>query len=356
MPLIRPEAMYAQIPLEMLESGDWLTPRLNSARYFDKPPLFYWINLIAYQIGGISDNSVRLATFGIGLGEVLATLVLGMLLFSRLTGWLAGLILLTCIGFFALHVQMLVDHLITLTLSWSIYFLWQWRRQQTTMSMAGFYLCLGLGVMSKGMIGFFFPLAIGGLFSLWTRDARFWRFFLNPYAWIALLAALLPWFGLMELHNPGFLKFHLVNEQINRFLGHRYPPDIRSFSLPGFWLFTLVWLMPWTPFLPAALSALRPKHWLLPEPKDAPVHTALPLGWSDPVFFQPFFFPDRILQPSSSAAAGPDHRSTPGDVSGPTGVSSYPVEPEPLCHFNSRPALFGCPIWKRPVSTIVENL
>ena len=49
MPLIRSEAMYAQIPLEMLESGDWLTPRLNGARYFDKPPLYYWINLIAYQ-------------------------------------------------------------------------------------------------------------------------------------------------------------------------------------------------------------------------------------------------------------------------------------------------------------------
>ena len=177
MPLIRSEAMYAQIPLEMLETGDWLTPRLNSARYFDKPPLYYWINLIAYKIGGISDNSVRLATFCIGLGEVLATLALGMLLFSRLTGWLAGLVLLTSIGFFALHVQMLADHLITLTLSWSIYFLWQWRRQPTTMSLAGFYLCLGLGVMSKGMIGIFFPLAIGSLFFLWTRDTSFPAFF-----------------------------------------------------------------------------------------------------------------------------------------------------------------------------------
>ena len=198
-------------------------------------------------------------------------MALGRLLFSGLTGWLAGLVLLTSIGFFALHVQMLADHLITLTLSWSIYFLWQWRRQPTTMSMAGFYTCLGLGVMSKGLIGIFFPLAIGGLFALWTRDARFRRFFLNPLAWLGLLAALLPWFGLMELHNPGFLKFHLVNEQISRFLGFRYPPDIKSFSLPEFWLFTLVWLMPWTPFLPAALIALRPKHWLRPGPMEAPL-------------------------------------------------------------------------------------
>ncbi len=93
MPLIRSEAMYAQIPLEMLESGDWLTPRLNGARYFDKPPLIYWINLLAYKIGGISDNSVRLATFAIGLGEVLATLALGGAAFfhvHRLAGGLGS--------------------------------------------------------------------------------------------------------------------------------------------------------------------------------------------------------------------------------------------------------------------------
>ena len=122
LPLIRSEAMYAQIPLEMLQSGDWLTPRLNGARYLDKPPLYYWINLTAFQLAGVSDDTARLATFFIGLGEAMATLALGALLFSRLTGWLAGLILLTSIGFFALHLQMLADHLITLTLSWSLFF------------------------------------------------------------------------------------------------------------------------------------------------------------------------------------------------------------------------------------------
>ena len=231
----------------------------------------YWINLLAYKIGGISDNSVRLATFAIGLGEVLATVALGGLLFSRLTGWLAGLILLTSIGFFALHMQMLADHLITLTLSWSMYFLWQWRRQPRALYVWGFYTCLALGLMSKGLIGLFFPLAIGGLFSLWTRDTRFWRLFLNPLAWLGLFVAILPWYWLMELQNPGFLQFHLINEQISRFLGHRFPPDINPFSLPEFWLFTLVWLMPWTPFLLAALITLRPKRWLPPEPNDAPV-------------------------------------------------------------------------------------
>ncbi len=200
----------------------------------------------------------------------LATLALGALLFSRLTGWLAGLILLTSIGFFALHVQMLADHLITLTLSWSLVFLWLWREQPRTRYVVGFYGCLALGLMSKSLIGLFFPLAIGGLFAILTRDARFWRFFLNPFAWLGLAAIVLPWFWLMELHNPGFLQFHLVNEQISRFFGQRFPPDIKPLSLSAFWLFTLVWLMPWTPFLPAAFIAIRPKRWLSPAPEDAP--------------------------------------------------------------------------------------
>ena len=270
LPLIRSEAMYAQIPLEMLQSGDWLTPRLNGARYLDKPPLYYWINLTAFQLAGVSDDTARLATFFIGLGEAMATLALGALLFSRLTGWLAGLILLTSIGFFALHLQMLADHLITLTLSWSLFFLWLWRRQPRTLYVVGFYVCIALGLMSKGLIGLVFPLAVGILFAILTRDARFWRFFLNPMALLALAAIALPWFWLMELHNPGFLQFHLVNEQISRFFGGRFPPDMKSFSLSGFWLFTLVWLMPWTPFLPTAISAVWPKRWLPPAPEDAP--------------------------------------------------------------------------------------
>ena len=270
LPLIRSEAMYAQIPLEMLQSEDWLTPRLNGARYLDKPPLLYWINLTAFKLGGVSTDMARVATFIIGLGEVAATLVLGTLLFSRLTGWLAAVTLLSSIGFFALHLQILTDNLITLALSWSLCFLWLWRRQPRTRYAVGFYLCVSLGLMSKGLIGLFFPLAIGGLFAALTRDTRFWRFFLNPGAMLGLVALVLPWFWLMELHNPGFLQFHVFNEQISRFFGERFPPDMKSLSLGAFWIFSLVWLMPWTPFLPAGISAIWPKRWLPPAPEDAP--------------------------------------------------------------------------------------
>ncbi len=260
LPLIRSEAMYAQIPLEMLASGDWLTPRLNGARYLDKPPLYYWLNLAALSLGGHSENTFRLATFLIGWGEVLAAFTLGTLLFSHRAGWLAGLVLLTSIGFFALHLQMLADHLITLSLSWSLIFLWLWWRQPRPWPIVGFFACMWVGLMSKGLLGMVFPLGIGGLFALLSGEARWRRFFCNPWAWLGLAAAALPWFVLMEIRHPGFLHFQVWNEQISRFLGHRYPPDIKPLSLLTFWLFVLVWLMPWTPFLPAGLAALWPQR------------------------------------------------------------------------------------------------
>lgn len=269
MPLIRSEAMYAQIPLEMLESRDWLTPRLNGARYLDKPPLYYWLNLVAFTVGGQTDNAVRLATFLIGLGEVLAAFTLGTLLFSCRVGWLAGLILLTSIGFFALHLQMLADHLITLSLSWSLVFLWLWRRQSRPWQVAGYFACLWMGLLSKGLLGLVFPLAIGGLFALASGEASWRRFFLNPWGWLGLAAAALPWFVVMEMRHPGFFAFQVLNEQVSRFLGYRYPPDIKPLSLITFWLFVFVWLMPWTPFLPAAVLTLRPRRWPPSNQEDA---------------------------------------------------------------------------------------
>ncbi|MFP3866540.1 MAG: ArnT family glycosyltransferase [Desulfobacteraceae bacterium] len=261
LPLIRSEAMYAVIPQEMLNSGDWLTPMLNGARYLDKPPMLYWINLAAFWLLGVSDVVVRLPTFALALGELLATFLIGKTLFSRRVGWLAGLILLTSIGFFILHEELLTDHLITLTLAWAIYFLLAWRLRPSPGKAIGFHLCLAVGLLSKGFIGFLFPVAIGGLFALLVRDSHTWRIFLHPLGLIVLAVISLPWFIAMEIHHPGFFYYHVFNEQIGRFFGMRVPLDIVGFSIPLFWLFVLIWLMPWTPFLPTTLARLWPRQW-----------------------------------------------------------------------------------------------
>lgn len=252
-PLIRAEAMYALIPREMLASGSWLTPTLNGVPYLDKPHLIYWLNLLAYKIFGVSDRVARLPLLGLTLGEVWVTYLIGRRLLGREAAWLGGFVLLTSIGFFTLHLQLLTDHLITLTLAASLYFLLRWQEEPGLKWAGPFFLSLGLGFLSKGFIGLVFPLLIGVLYAWQLRQRSLLALFWSPGGLILLVLLLVPWLVGSELANPGFIKFQIVNEQILRFLGQRQPPDINSFSLPGFWLFLGIWLMPYTFLLPEAL-------------------------------------------------------------------------------------------------------
>lgn len=252
-PLIRAEAMYALIPREMLASDSWLTPTLNGVPYLDKPHLIYWLNLLAYKIFGVSDRVARLPLLGLTLGEVAVTYLIGRRLLGKKAAWLGGFVLLTCIGFFTLHLQLLTDHLITLTLMASLYFLLRWQEEPVFKWAGPFYLALGLGFLSKGFIGLVFPLLISVLYAWQLRQRSLLALCWSPGGLMLLVLLLVPWLVGSELANPGFIKFQIVNEQIMRFLGQRQPQDIKSFSLPGFWLFLGIWLMPYTLLLPEAL-------------------------------------------------------------------------------------------------------
>ena len=253
LPLTRPEGMYGLIPREMLAAGSWFTPLLNGVPYLDKPHLLYWLNLLSYKIFGVSDWAARVPTLGITLGEVWVTYLLGRRLLGREAAWLGGFVLLSCIGFFSLHLQILTDHLITLTLTASLYFLLRWQEAPAFKWAAPFFLCLVAGFLSKGFIGVVFPVLIGLLYAWRLGQPRLLLLFLSPKGLALAVLLLAPWFVGVEQAHPGFLKFQLVNEQILRFLGQRQPPDITPFSIPGFWLFLGLWLLPWTFLLPEAL-------------------------------------------------------------------------------------------------------
>ena len=252
-PLIRAEAMYALIPKEMLASGSWLTPILNGVPYLDKPHLIYWLNLLAYKIFGVSDRVARLPLLGLTLGEVWFTYLIGRRLLGRGTAWLGGFVLFTCIGFFALHLQILTDHLVTLSLAASLYFLLRWQEKPSFRWAGPFFLVLVVGFLSKGFISLLFPVLIGALYAWQVRQTKLLSLFWSPGGLTLLVLILTPWFLASELANPGFIKFQVINEQFLRFLGQRQPPDINSFSLSSFWLFLGIWLLPYTPVLPGAL-------------------------------------------------------------------------------------------------------
>src|SRR4030042_491563 len=251
-PLTRAAAMYALIPQEMLKSGHWLVATLNGAPYLDKPPLLYWLTILAYKILGVSEAAARIPTFLVTFGEIWLTYLLGRRLFNPRAAWLGGFVLLSSLGFFALHLEILTDHLITLSLAASLYFILRWQDEPNWRWSAGFYLALAVGFLTKGFIGVAFPLLIMAPF-LWPRNRPSWaRLFLNPWGLALLGVVVVPWFVAVEQAHPGFLRHQFINEQIMRFLGQRQPQDINPFSVTEFWIFLGIWLLPWTLLLPEA--------------------------------------------------------------------------------------------------------
>jgi 4-amino-4-deoxy-L-arabinose transferase-like glycosyltransferase len=253
LPLWRSEAMYALIPKEMLAAGTWLRPTLNGAPYLDKPQLLYWLNLLSYKLLGVSVWSARVPTLALTVGEVWLTYGIGRRLIGQTAAWLGGFILLTGIGFFVLHLQILTDHLVTLSLLAAIYFMLRWEEEPRPSWTVLFFLALVAGFLSKGFIGVVFPGLIGLLYAWQVKERRLLRLVFSPSG-IGLAVILLAVWGVAtELANPGFLQFQIINEQIMRFLGRRQPPDVNTFTITGFWLFLGIWLMPWTFILPEGL-------------------------------------------------------------------------------------------------------
>jgi len=149
--------MYALIPQEMLAAGSWLTPTLNGAPYLDKPHLLYWLNLLGFKLLGVSAWSARVPTLAVTVGEVWLTYLIGRRLVGPKAAWLGGVILLTCIGFFVLHLLILTDHLVTLSLLAALYGLLRWEDKPGWRWTALFFLALVAGFLARVSSGWSFP-------------------------------------------------------------------------------------------------------------------------------------------------------------------------------------------------------
>ncbi|HEX8961079.1 MAG TPA: glycosyltransferase family 39 protein [Geobacteraceae bacterium] len=253
-PLIEPdEGRYAEIPREMLERCDFITPLLNHVKYFEKPPLHYWLTALSMSIFGQNEFAARFAGASMGLVAVILTYHAGRKLFGRREGLCAALILGTCNGFLVQARLNITDMTLTCTLSAALAFFIVAAREgekRKGLYYHASYVCAGLAVLAKGLIGIVFP---GAIVFLWLLLARRWRCLkeMRLATGIPLfLAVTAPWFVLVSLRNPEFARFFFIHEHFERFTSTvhgRYQP---------FWFFVPVLLgtmLPWSLFIPAAL-------------------------------------------------------------------------------------------------------
>ncbi len=248
--LVKPdEGRYAEIPREMVASGDWTTPRLNAIKYFEKPALQYWATATAYTLFGEHEWTARLWSALTGFAGVLLAFFAG----RRLWGEDAGLYAALVLGSSLLYVG--IGHINTLDMGVTFFM---------TLGMTGFLLAqhpgatsrenrlwmlvtwaaLGFSVLSKGLIGLALPGAVLVLYTLIQRDWALWKRLHLVSGFILFLLITVPWFVMVSQANPEFFHFFFIHEHFERFLtkAHgRYHPWY--YFVPILLLGILPWLV-----------------------------------------------------------------------------------------------------------------
>ena len=269
------DAVQAQIARNMLTSGDWVTARLDGVIYLEKSPLHYWINAVFYELLGISDWAARVPYALSSIALALLTTAFGIWAFGKKAGFYAGLCIATCTGLFLFTRILIPDVMLTFTIALAMWaFLRALDAQETNPRLWAITLAvsLGLGLLLKSLVAIVFPvftalIYLAVTYQLFVRQT--WKR-LHPFSGtlIVLLVAA-PWHVLATLHNPpyfsfslhsgpgeyhGFLWFFFMNEQFLRFLNLRYPRDYNTVPRLYFWLFHLIWLFPWSVYIPAVFK------------------------------------------------------------------------------------------------------
>jgi 4-amino-4-deoxy-L-arabinose transferase-like glycosyltransferase len=255
LPLIDPdEGRYAEIPREMLERADLITPTLNYVKYFEKPPLLYWLNAASIKLFGVNEFAARFPSAICGLLTVLATYLIARHLYERRTALFAAIVLATSTGFVLLSRIILTDMLLTLCLTVALggFIVAAQRENQRGSALPWylFYAFSALAVLTKGLIGIVFPGGIVFLYMLFTGRWNLLGRMRLPSGIALFLLIAAPWFVVVSMRNPEFAYFFFIHEHFERFSGKmhgRYQP---------FWFFVPVMLgimFPWSFMIPGAL-------------------------------------------------------------------------------------------------------
>jgi len=251
--LIHPdEGRYASISLGMLQSGDWVTPRLDGLLYFEKPALPYWMGALCFKLFGINEFAARLWPAVCGFLSVVLVGSTARRLWGEEAGHLSALVMGSCCWVVANSHFLNLDSSLTffLTVSLCTFLL----AQRSDTGIGGrrilMWLCwagMAGATLSKGLIGIVIPGATLVLYSLLCREFRFWgklHLFSGLLIFLALAA---PWFVMVSLKNHGFANFFFIHEHFQRFLTTEHK---RTGPIWYFVPFLVAGFLPWTTLLP----------------------------------------------------------------------------------------------------------
>ncbi len=290
------DATHAQAAQAMLRTGDWVTLHVDGVRYLEKPPLPYWITALSLRLFGDNSFAVHLPLALTVLGLALLAFCWGGRAFGTITaelgsrssnnemqefapidgdkvGFYAALFLLTSTGVFLFTRVFIPDALLSLCLAFILYAALRAleRDDAAGRRWALFaWIALAAAVLTKGLVAIAFILGTFALYLPLAGEWRHWRRLTPLRGTMLFLAVAAPWHILAGLRNRGgadghgFFWFYFINEHVLRFLGRRSPPDYNKLPAALYWSLHLVWLFPWSFFLPviALIAWQKRTQWM----------------------------------------------------------------------------------------------
>jgi 4-amino-4-deoxy-L-arabinose transferase-like glycosyltransferase len=220
-PLFEPdESRYAEIPREMLQHGDWVTPRLQGEPYLDKPPLLYWMTAVSFQLFGVHDWAARLPPALAVHGSILVLYFLGRRSFGERAAFWGALMLSLAPGFMSIGRLLLIDGVLTFCATLALFSAFEAVRGDRLGW--GWWLtaavACGLGVLAKGPVALVLlapPLLLHRWLSGRSLPLNRWA----VGAFLAVVVALnLPWYAALCLRAPGFAYTFFWEHNVMRFL------------------------------------------------------------------------------------------------------------------------------------------
>ncbi len=263
-PITRPallddaDSFHAEAVREMVQSGDWVTLRINNGiRYLEKAPFMYWLAALSVTVFGLHDWTIRLPLALFSLLLILLVFRFGTRFWGEKAGFYSGLVIATSLGPYAFTRIFLPDEILSFFIASCLYMYLRITIEEdepkricgVDLRCAALYASAALAVLTKGLIGLIFPGAIIFVHILVTGNWKVLRRLQIGYGIVIFLIVAVPWHVAAALANPDFLWFYFIREHLLRYLGMRYPKDYDTVPRLLFWGLLLVWLFPWSAFI-----------------------------------------------------------------------------------------------------------
>jgi 4-amino-4-deoxy-L-arabinose transferase-like glycosyltransferase len=257
------EARYGEIARKMLETGNWVTPLHDyGVPFLAKPPMWAWLSALSMGAFGVNEFAARLPSLILSIFTIALTAYTAFRQSGREAALTATLVLAGSFGFFVVSGTVMTDAALTFSTTLILCAFWLAFRHGEKYWGWVFFAGCGIALLVKGP----FACIIPGLpVFFWTLYRREWKHLWQRLPWIRgtalTLAIAVPWYVLAEIRTPGFLKYFIIGEHIDRFLDKNWNGDkygyAHAYPYGMIWIFAAACLLPWCLLLPTALRTLK---------------------------------------------------------------------------------------------------